>query len=49
MWRDAEKGLAHNNESRDIEEGIRGQIVQIDPIIIHPAEEIGDERVERKP
>ena len=46
MWRDAELGLAHDDECRDVEEGIGGQIVKIDPVIIHDA---ANERVEGKP
>ena len=46
MWRDAEKSLAHDNECRDVEEGIGGQIVKIDPVILHDA---ANKRVEGKP
>ena len=46
MWRDAEKSLAHDNECRHVDEGIWGQIVKIDPVIIHDA---ANEWVEGKP
>ena len=43
---DAEEGLAHDNEHQDIEEGVRGKIVKIDPIVIHDSP---NERVKGKP
>ena len=35
MRRNPEKGLAHDDECRDIEERIGGKIMKIDPIVIH--------------
>ena len=54
VWGDVEEGLTHDDERRDVEEGIRGQIVEILPVIVHktsdkgvqgksePSEEVGD-------
>ena len=41
-----EKGLAHDDERRDIEEGVGGKIMKIDPIVIHDSP---NEQVEGKP
>ena len=35
MGLDAEEGLAHDDEHRDVEDGIRGQIVEIQAIVEH--------------
>ena len=45
MRLDAEEGLAHNDERRDVEDEVRGQIVEGQAIIEH---EPPDERVKRK-
>ena len=43
---DAEKGLAQDNERRNVEDEIRGQIMNVQPIIEHKAT---DEWMEGKP
>ena len=55
MWRDAEEGLTHDDERRDVKERIWGQIVKIQPVLEHETphervkgeyestEEVGDE------
>ena len=45
MGWDAEEGLTHYNKCRDVEEGVGGQIVEIQPVVEH---ESADEWVERK-
>ena len=40
MRLDAEEGLAYDNERRDVEDKIRGQIMKIQPVVEHkPADE----------
>ena len=55
MGPDAEKGLAHNDKRRDVEDEVRCQIMKIQPVIEHeptdewvegesePADEVGEE------
>ena len=43
---DAEEGLAYDNERRDVEDKVLGQIVEIQAIVEHQS---ADERVEWKP
>ena len=45
MGLDAEEGLAHNDKRRDVEDKVRGQIVEFQAIVEH---EPPDERVKRK-
>ena len=45
MWGDAEEGLAHDDKHRDIEDEIRGQIMEIQAVVEH---EPPDEWVERE-
>ena len=35
MWGDVEKSLAHDNERRDMEDGVWSQIMKVQPIIKH--------------
>ena len=43
---DAEEGLTHNDERRDVEDEIRGQIMKVQPVVEH---ETTDEWMEGKP
>ena len=43
---DTEECFTHDDERRDVEEGIRGQIMEIQPIVKH---ETSDEVMEGKP
>ena len=45
MGLDAEEGLTHDDERQDIEDEVRGQIVEVQAIVEH---EPPDERVKRK-
>ena len=45
MGGDEEEGLSHENKCQDVEEGIGGQIVEIQPVVEH---ESAEEWVERK-
>ena len=45
MGADAEKGLAHDDKRRDVEDEVRGQIVEIQALVEH---EPPDEWVERE-
>ena len=45
MWRDVEEGLTHDDKRRDVEEGIGGQIMEVQPIVEH---ESANEWVERE-
>ena len=42
---DAEEGLTHDNKCRDVENGVGGQIVEVQPVVEH---ESADEWVERE-
>ena len=44
MGLDAEKGLAHDNKRRDVEDEVRGQIVEIHAVIEHDPPNEGMER-----
>ena len=46
VWGDTEKCLTHDDERRDVEEGIQGQIVEIQPVKVH---ETSDEGMEGEP
>ena len=35
MWGDAVEGLTHDDERRDVKDGIRSQIMEIEPVIEH--------------
>ena len=43
MWGDVEKSLAHDNERRDMEDGVWSQIMKIQPIIEHEPPHKGGE------
>ena len=45
MWGNAEKGLAHDNERRDVKKGVWSQIVKIYPVIEHETMNEGVESV----
>ena len=42
---DAEEGLAHDNECRDVEDRVGGQIVEVQPVV---KQQSADKRVERE-
>ena len=44
-WGDAEESLTHDNKCRDIEDGVEGLIVEVQPVVEHDS---ADKRVERK-
>ena len=35
VWGDAEEGFAHDDERRDVKDGIRSQIMEIEPVEEH--------------
>ena len=42
---DVEEGLAHDNKCRDVEDGVGGQVVEVQPVLEHKSV---DEQVERE-
>ena len=44
MGLDAEKGLAHDDKRRDVEDEVRGQIIEIQAVIKHEPPNEGMER-----
>ena len=46
MWSDLQEGLTDDDEGRDVEEGIRGQIMEIQLVVVH---ETSDEGMKGEP